>query len=148
MRFFCFGTAKEVESQHTQLFGCEVGVFPFRYLGIPIHFRKLRNCDWKGVEDRVEKKLSSWKGKNMSVGGRLVLINSVLSSLPMFMLLFFRFLKRFSKDLIFIDLDFTSKVTIIKKNRLAKWSLMCTPKEQGGLGIQNLDIKNKSLLGK
>ena len=25
---------------------------------------------------------------------------------------------------------------------------MCTPKEQGGLGIQNLDTKNKSLLGK
>ena len=35
-----------------------------------------------------------------------------------------------------------------RKYRLAKWSLMCTPKEQGGLGIQNLDTKNKSLLGK
>ena len=48
---FCFGKAKDVETQYTHLFGCEVGVFPFRYLGIPIHYRKLRNRDWKSVED-------------------------------------------------------------------------------------------------
>jgi hypothetical protein len=41
------------------------------------------------IEECIEKKLSSWKGKYLSVGGRLVLINSVLSSLPMFMLSFF-----------------------------------------------------------
>ena len=41
------------------------------------------------IEQRIEKKLSSWKGKHLSVGGRLVLINSVLSSLAMFMISFF-----------------------------------------------------------
>ena len=50
-----------------------------------MHFRKLSNNDWKIIEDRIEKRLSGWKGKLLSVGGRLVLINSVLSSLPMFM---------------------------------------------------------------
>jgi hypothetical protein len=40
-----------------------------------------------------KKKLSSWKGKQLSLGGRLVLINSVLSSLPMFMMSFFRIRK-------------------------------------------------------
>ena len=54
-----------------------------------MHFRKLSNKDWKAVEDRIEKRLSGWKGKFLSVGGRLVQINSVLSSLPMFMLSFF-----------------------------------------------------------
>jgi high-affinity K+ transport system ATPase subunit B len=29
---FCFGQAKEVESQYEQLFGCQVGSYPFRYL--------------------------------------------------------------------------------------------------------------------
>jgi hypothetical protein len=38
---FCFGKAKEEEEeQYKQLFGCESGSFPFRYLGIPIHYRK------------------------------------------------------------------------------------------------------------
>ena len=35
-----------------------------------------------------------------------------------------------------------------KKYRLAKWSILCRPKDQGGLGIQDLDIQNKSLLYK
>ena len=35
-----------------------------------------------------------------------------------------------------------------KKYRLAKWSILCQPKEIGGLGIKNLDIQNRSLLSK
>jgi hypothetical protein len=54
-----------------------------------MHFRKLNNKDWKMIEERIEKRLSGWKGKMLTVGGRLVLIDSVLSSLPMFMLFFF-----------------------------------------------------------
>jgi hypothetical protein len=86
---FCFGEAKDYESQYEQLFGCKRGSYTFRYLGIPMHFRKLNNKDWEMIEECIEKKLSSWKGKYLSVGGRLVLINSVISSLPMFMLSFF-----------------------------------------------------------
>jgi hypothetical protein len=35
-----------------------------------------------------------------------------------------------------------------KKYRLAKWSVVCHPKDQGGLGIQDLEVKNTALLGK
>ena len=49
---FCFGRAKEMEDQFRTLFGCEL----FKYLGIPIHFRKLCNGEWKPIEDRIEKK--------------------------------------------------------------------------------------------
>jgi hypothetical protein len=51
-----------------------------------MHHRKLSNKDWACIEEKFQKKLSSWKGKLLSVGGRLVLINSVLTSLAMFML--------------------------------------------------------------
>jgi hypothetical protein len=30
-----------------------------------------------------------------------------------------------------------------KKYRLAGWNIICQPKDQGGLGIQNIDIQNK-----
>ena len=70
-------------------FGCALGSYLIRYLAIPMHFRKLCNKDGKAVEERFEKKLSGWKGKLLTVWGRLVLINSVLSSLPMFMMSFF-----------------------------------------------------------
>jgi hypothetical protein len=85
---FCLGRAKQVEDDYITLFGCDIGSLPFRYLGIPIHFRKLRNGEWKPVEERFETKLSSWIGKLLSYGDRLVLINSVLTSIPMFVLSF------------------------------------------------------------
>jgi hypothetical protein len=53
---FCFSQAKEVENEYKIIFGCEIGSLPFRYLGIPIHFRKLKNGEWNPIEDRFEKK--------------------------------------------------------------------------------------------
>jgi len=35
-----------------------------------------------------------------------------------------------------------------RKYWLAKWDILCQPKEQGGLGIQNLELKNIALLSK
>jgi hypothetical protein len=59
--------------------------------------RKLNNKDRKVIEDRIKKRLSGWKGKMLTVGGRLVLINSVLSSLPMFMMSFSNCRKAYKK---------------------------------------------------
>jgi hypothetical protein len=35
-----------------------------------------------------------------------------------------------------------------RKYRLAKWNILCQPKDQGGLGIQDLNIKNIVVLSK
>jgi mannosylglycoprotein endo-beta-mannosidase len=75
---FCFGKAQDETSLYADLFGCGQGQFPIRYLGIPIHYRRLTPAEWKIVEERLQKRLSSWKGKLMSLGGRLILINLVL----------------------------------------------------------------------
>jgi hypothetical protein len=65
---FCFGNANDHELQYEELFGCKTSSYPFRYLGIPMHYRKLNNNDRKMIEERIEKKLSSWEGKYLSVG--------------------------------------------------------------------------------
>nr|ABA95978.2 retrotransposon protein, putative, unclassified [Oryza sativa Japonica Group] len=64
---FCYGKAKEVEKDYILMFGCDSGKYPFRYLGIPMHHKKLSNKDWFAIEERFQKKLSSWKGKHLSV---------------------------------------------------------------------------------
>ena len=87
--FFCFGEAKNSEAAYSHLFGYKLGTYSFWYLRLPMIYRKLNNKDWNKVEERIQKRLSSWKGKHLSIGGRLVLINSVLSSLPMFTLSLF-----------------------------------------------------------
>jgi hypothetical protein len=53
---FCYGEAKESESCNTKLFGCGLGQYPFRYLGIPMHHKKISNADWKVIEEKFEKK--------------------------------------------------------------------------------------------
>ena len=55
---FCFGKAAEEEDHYHQLFGCKKGEYHFKYLGIPMHVRKLNNSDWKVIEAKFEKKLS------------------------------------------------------------------------------------------
>ena len=60
---FCFGQAKDHDEYYSQLFGCSIGKFPFRYLGLPMHFHKLYNKDWKIIEERIEKDLAGGKAK-------------------------------------------------------------------------------------
>ena len=86
---FCFGEAQAAAAQYADIFGCEQGQFPIMYLGIPIHYRKLTNAEWRHVEERLQARLSSWKGKLLSLGGRLVLINSVLTNMVLYMISFF-----------------------------------------------------------
>jgi len=146
---FLFGEAKSCKKEYVQLFGCKEGEFPFKYLGIPMHHRKIQNKDWIEVEERFQKKLCSWKGKHLSVGGRLVLINSVLSSLPMFMFSFFEAPKGVIKRLDYYRSRFFWQSDEHKKQyRLTKWTSLCRPKCFGGLGILDLEIQNKCLLSK
>jgi hypothetical protein len=146
---FCFGLSSEEENKYSELFGCSLGRYPFKYLGIPMHYKKLLNADWKVVEHRFEKKLSSWKGKHLSVGGRLVLIESVLSSLAMFMMSFFEVPREVLKKLDYYRSRFFWQADGNKKKyRLTRWNIICEPKDQGGLGIKDLDIHNQCLLSK
>jgi hypothetical protein len=39
-------------------------------------------------------------------------------------------------------------IGIRKKYHLTKWNLICCPKDQGGLGFEVLELKNKFLLSK
>ena len=146
---FCFGEAQDHVAEYSELFGCQLGQFPMSYLGIPIHYRRLTNNEWKLVEERLEKRLSSWKGKLLSVGGRLVLINSVLSNMVLYMLSFFKVPKGVLTRLdYFRSRFFWQGDNEKKKYRLAKWNVLCRPKDQGGLGIQDLEAKNTTLLSK
>jgi hypothetical protein len=55
---FCYGEAKEIENCYTHFFGCGLGQYPFRYLDILMHHKKISNADWKVIEENFEKKLS------------------------------------------------------------------------------------------
>jgi hypothetical protein len=83
------------------------------------------------------------------VGGRLVLINSVFSSLPMYLISFFRISKGVREKLDYYRSSFFWQSDRHKKKyRLAKWSLLNKPRCVGGLEILDLNVQNICLLSK
>ncbi|MCI30863.1 RNA-directed DNA polymerase (Reverse transcriptase), partial [Trifolium medium] len=69
---------------------CKVGKIPFLYLGLPIGGDPRRLCFWEPVLARIKNRLSGWNSRFLSFGGRLVLLKSVLTSLPVYALSFFK----------------------------------------------------------
>ncbi|XP_071695218.1 uncharacterized protein [Rutidosis leptorrhynchoides] len=51
-------------------FGCKIGKFPFTYLGIPIGSKMKKLKDWEVVIDKIKSRLSYWKVRTLSFGGR------------------------------------------------------------------------------
>jgi hypothetical protein len=78
-----------------------------------------------------------------------VLINSVLMSLVMFMIYFFEVPRGGFETIDFYRSRFYWQSGDYKKKyMLTKWCIICQPKDQEGLGIQNIDIQNHCLLSK
>ncbi|GJQ95271.1 hypothetical protein Tco_0006410 [Tanacetum coccineum] len=77
-RLFGIGIpSNEVEAMASSL-GCAHDVLPFIYLGLPVG-KRMSLCDGLNeVINRFRDRLSSWKAKSLSVGGRLTLIKSIL----------------------------------------------------------------------
>jgi len=74
----------------TSVLNCKLGRLPFLYLGLPIGDDPRKLKFWQPLIDRIKSRLLGWKSKNLSLGGRLVLLKSVLSSLPIYFLSFFK----------------------------------------------------------
>jgi hypothetical protein len=58
------------------LLGCAVGNFPIKYLGIPLHYTKLRREDFQPNIDQILKRIAGWRGKFLSYAARLTLIKA------------------------------------------------------------------------
>ncbi|GKV50142.1 hypothetical protein SLEP1_g56854 [Rubroshorea leprosula] len=128
---------------------CKVGKTPFIYLGLPVGGNPHRHSFWKLVIEKFRSKLVSRKGKLLLIGGRITLLTSVFSALPLFYFSILKVPKGILKELIRIQKNFlwgTSDES--KKIAWVNWERVCLAKNKGGLGNPNLAIKNIALLGK
>jgi len=79
--------------QLLQNFPGKVCNFPGKYLGLPLHVRKLRKIDVQPLLDKIGAKLPRWKGRFLSSAGRETLVKTVLSSQPIYHMTVFPKLK-------------------------------------------------------
>ncbi|CAK8579392.1 unnamed protein product [Lathyrus sativus] len=85
---------------------CKSRRLPIIFLGIIVGRNHRRYSFWNLVLNCLRNKLSNWNGRNMSMGGRVTLINSVIANLPIHYLVFFKAPHRVVKDIIAIQYRF------------------------------------------
>jgi hypothetical protein len=69
---------------------CKVGKMSSLYLGLPIGGDPSRLGFWEPVLNRIKYRLYGWKSSFISFGGRLILLKSVLTSLSVYALSYFK----------------------------------------------------------
>ncbi|KAE8701523.1 leghemoglobin C2-like [Hibiscus syriacus] len=129
--------------------GCSIGSFPTVYLGLPLGAKKNSEKLWEPVIENFSRKLVGWKASSLSMAGRLVLIKSVLSSLPIFYLSIFKMPSTISQQLNSLMSNFLWGGGGEKKRmHWVSWKKICKPLSGGGLGVVDLNLTNRALLGK
>ncbi|KAL0552328.1 hypothetical protein IC582_011437 [Cucumis melo] len=137
--------AKECAS----FWGISCHSLPLSYLGVPLGGNPKSRLFWSNVEEKIQKKLNNWKYAQISKGGRLTLIKSTLSSLPIYQLSVFQAPSLTCKNIEKFWRNFLWKGNNRSEgSHLINWTKVTKSKEEGGLGISRLHVTNKALLTK
>ena len=143
------GVPDSEQARVANLLNCKVGAFPFTYLGFPISDRKLTTADWEFLVGIVGHRVDPWQGRFMSSAARLTLTNASLASLPTFSMGLFLLAEGthagFDKHLARF---FWEGVGDSRKHHWVSWPQVCSPKDQGGLGVTNTRVLNIALMTK
>lgn len=96
----------------------------------------------------VRNRIEGWKANLLSYGGRITLVKSVLSAIPLHFMQALRMPKGVVKHIDRMRRSFLWRGTQECRgiNCLANWEVTCALKCNGGLGILNLDRQNEALL--
>ncbi|XP_071697663.1 uncharacterized protein [Rutidosis leptorrhynchoides] len=83
------GVSRSENENFALTLGCK-GHLPILYMGLPVGSRMNKLNDWKPIIEKFRIRFAEWKARSMSFGGRLTLIKSVLTSLPLYNFSLFR----------------------------------------------------------
>ena len=113
---------EETAKEFAQIFCCQIGDFPFKYLGVPLHFKKLRREDLQPIIDKIIKNISSWLWRFLSYRGKLILLTTFIASIPSYLMSIVKFPK-WAIDMITSQMShfFWGNVGDNHKYHLASW---------------------------
>jgi hypothetical protein len=125
---------------------CQLGNLSFVYLGFPLSITKPRKEYFMPLIMSIQRRLPSC-AMYLNYGRKLRLVNSVISSLPIFRMstlkIYQRILDECEKSIrhcLWRNKDLDSKTP-----PLASWDMVYRPKDQGGLGGLKLSVQNDCL---
>ncbi|XP_058746295.1 uncharacterized protein LOC131619188 [Vicia villosa] len=136
----------------TTFLSCKREEKDFSFLGIRVGSNPRRVKFWSPLVDKLRRRLSTWKGRWLSFGGRIILLKSVLGSLPIFTFSFYLAPKKVIQEINKIQSNFLfgggGGAAEKKSVHWVGWDVVCDSMDDGSLGIKRLEEFNLSLLTK
>ncbi|XP_059066334.1 uncharacterized mitochondrial protein AtMg00310-like [Cryptomeria japonica] len=146
---FIFNMIAQEESRIASFLGYIIGQLPFTYLGMPLDKGIETNKLYDPLNEKVRKRLSSWKGLWLTGAERLTLIKTVLAAMPIYLLSCIPLSKGAHKKLTqAIRIFYWQGTEDRNKLKLIAWDKICRERCDGGTGIRKNLWKNKALRAK
>ncbi|KAJ9550970.1 LOW QUALITY PROTEIN: hypothetical protein OSB04_015015 [Centaurea solstitialis] len=148
-RLLGVSVSKEEVTSLARRLKCKEDSIPFRYLGLPVGGNMKLARNWQPLIDKCRSKLSGWKAKTLSIGGRLCLCKSVLGNLGTYFFSLYKAPKKVLSSLESLRCRFFWGGTEdCKKICWTAWDKVIRDKKCGGLGIGSLRALNLAMLVK
>nr|GEX29265.1 RNA-directed DNA polymerase, eukaryota, reverse transcriptase zinc-binding domain protein [Tanacetum cinerariifolium] len=140
---------EEKVDQTASKIGCVAFKALFSYLGSKVGGIMSRIRSWNEIVDSMIVRLSKWKMKTLSIGGRLMLLKSVLGSIPIFHMFIFKVHIKVLQRMECMRCHFFNGADLGgKKSMWVKWKNVLASKAKGGLGVSSLHALNRALMFK
>nr|GEU39075.1 RNA-directed DNA polymerase, eukaryota [Tanacetum cinerariifolium] len=139
---------EEVDAATTTM-GCSTFTIPFVHVGVKVGGAMSRIKYWYDVVAKVSSRLSKKKLKTLRIGGRLTLIKSLLTSIPLYHMFVFKVPSGVLKLLESIRRNFFNGVDgSERKMAWISWNKVLASKKYDGLGVSSFYALNRALLFK
>ncbi|EOY25449.1 Uncharacterized protein TCM_016755 [Theobroma cacao] len=140
----CFITSNGCPMTRRQIIAHTTGfqhkTLPVIYLGAPLHKGPKKVALFDSLITKIRDRISGWENKTLSPGGRITLLRSVLSSMPMYLL---QVLKPPVVVIEKIERLFNSFLwgdsTTDKRMHWVAWHKLTFPCSEGGIDIRRLN---------
>ncbi|KAL9816934.1 putative RNA-directed DNA polymerase [Arabidopsis thaliana] len=134
------------ESTAITSYGFKVGSLPIKYLGLPLMSRKLKISEYAPLIEKISSRFTSWAVRSLSFAGRVQLLASVISGIVNFWISAFILPLGCIRQIESLCSRFLWSGSIDTKGMAkVKWSQICLPRNEGGLGLRRFGTWNRTL---
>jgi hypothetical protein len=147
--FFSPNTIVEERMEVCQILNIMTESLNDKYLGLPAMVGIDKSECFRHLVDRVLARISGWKEKLLSLGGKGILIKAIAQAIPVFAMMVFKIPRNICKGISDAISQFWWGDEEEQKHMHWKaWWKLCIPKKSGGMGFRDLQSFNLSMLAK
>lgn len=147
--YFSKGVAEPLRASVKQILQVQNESLSEKYLGLPSDVGNSKEGSFKYLKDRIWKCVQGWMEKCLSVGGKEVLIKSVVQSIPTYSMACFKLPRGLCEHLNGLIRKFWwGSKNGQRKPAWVSWNTMSKPKFMGGMGFRDIELFNLALLAR